>query len=262
MKNKLLILFLSIASIAVFGQGEIDLQDKIFYRNERTFGFLLNSNGLGLNYRYAKRIDGFKKTLYELEFNYLKHPKEIKATLTSTNKNIIFGKLNSTFTLKGGLGFQKELFQKADIGSVSIRYYTNFGPVLAIQKPIYYEYLDINSSSTYYKNYDPYDPYLYGKAPYSKGLNKTSVIPGIYGKFGFTFEYSKLDVLFHAIELGVAMDIYAGKLEIMDASTEKILFILPDDHFTLTLFISYRFGQVINSQFTSRRNKIDNLISD
>lgn len=263
MKRYYIIFILSTISALAYCQGEIDNQEKIFYRNERTFAFLLNSNGIGGNYRYAKRIDGFRKTLYEIELNYLKHPKEIKATIQTTNKNIIYGKTNSVYTLKGAIGFQKELFQKKDLGSISIRYFTNFGPSLAFKKPVYYEYYDQTTERLYYSKFEAHNyGNLSGRAPFTKGFNELSVVPGAYGKFGFTFEYSKIDEVFHALEIGVGFDAYIGPLDIMATPPQKVLFVLPDDQFVLTLFIGYRFGRIIDTQFNPKRSKIDNIIVD
>ncbi|MBN1116379.1 MAG: hypothetical protein JXA77_04215 [Bacteroidales bacterium] len=248
-------------SCSIFSQGELDESSKIFYRNEKTYGILLNSNGLGFNYRYAKRIDAYRKTLYEAEINYLKHPKENRVTLQVTNRSIIYGKLNSTYTLKGSIGIQKELYQKRDMGGISIRYFANIGPSLAIMKPVYFEYYDFNIGDYYYDKFLEHGNYV-GRGPFTMGISEISVSPGLYGKFGFTFEYSKVDELFHAIEAGAGFDAYARKLRIMDTQPEKILFILPDDYFVLSLFISYRFGKVLSSQFTPQRNRIDNLIVD
>ena len=261
MRILLFILFI-LFSFQVFAQGELDKQDKVFYRNERTYAFLLNSNGFGGNYRFAKRIDGFRKTLYEIEFNYLKHPKESKISLPQTSRNIVYGKLNTVFTLKGALGFQKEMFRKRDIGSISIRYFLNFGPSLAIIKPIFYEY--VSEQGSFYDRYTPdktvYE--IYGKAPFVKGFNEIKLQPGIYTKFGFTFEYSNIDEVFHALEVGVAFDAYVGKVPIMATEPGTLLFVLPDDQFYLTLFISYRFGKVIDTQFNPKRNKFDKIITD
>ncbi len=242
----------------VFGQGEIDEQEKIFYRNERTFGLLLNTNGFGVNYRYARRVDAFRKTLYEFELNYLKHPKEIRATIQTTNKNIIFGKLNSTYTFKGGFGYQKEMFRKHDLGGISIRYFTTFGPSIGILKPVYYEYYDNTRQEYYFDKFLKHGNFI-GRAPFTMGFNELSIIPGAYGKFGFSFEYSKVDEIFHALELGIGFDAYVKPLKIMDTSAEKILFILPDNQFILTLFISYRFGKVIDTQFSQRPRRKDKL---
>lgn len=261
MKHFAVILILFCCSCSLFAQGEIDEQQKIFYRNERTFAFLLNSNGIGTNFRYAKRIDGFRKTLYEIEFNYLKHPKETKITFDRTNRSIIYGKLNAAFNLKGAIGFQKEFFQKRDLGGISIRYFVNGGPAFVFLKPVYYEYGIPNSYDTYYDKFMQHGDYI-GRAPFTMGFSELSLSPGIYGKFGFTFEYSRIDAVFHALGVGCGLDAYARRLDIMATPPEKILFVLPDDYFVFTLFISYRFGKVIDTQFSPRRNKLDEMLVD
>lgn len=250
-------LFITLSCLSVFSQGELDEQEKIFYRNERTFAGLLNSNGVGFNFRYAKRIDGFRKSLYEAEINYLKHPKEKRITITETNRSIIYGKLNSVFTIKGALGNQKELFQKRDLGGISIRRFFNIGTTIAILKPVYYEYY-VNGGYEYDKFLEHGFPI--GRAPFKYGLDEISVSPGIYGKYGFSFEYSRIDEVFHAMEIGIAFDIYVRPLNIMSVPTEKVLYLLPDNHFIPTLFVSYRFGKVINSRFKNNQTTIDNLL--
>lgn len=264
MKRQLLIILSLFEALVAFAQGEIDTQEKIFYRDERTFGFLLNSNGYGLNFRYGKRIDAFRKTLYEIELDYLKHPKEIKATIqsSSSSSSLVFGKVNTVFALKSALGFQKEMFQKKDFGGISIRYFIDGGPSIAFLKPIYYRYQDYNTGDIFYETFPQFDVYLIGKAPFTKGFKDISVSPGLFAKFGFTFEYSKVDQSFHALEAGIGFDAYLLPIEIMYAPQEKILFVLPDDHFILTLFISYRFGKVIDTQFNFKRNRFDKLISE
>jgi hypothetical protein len=261
----LFFIFTCLITVSVYSQGELDTQERIFYRNERTYAFLLNSNGIGGNYRYAKRIDAFRKTLYEIEFNYLKHPKESKISTDNNNRSFVYGKLNATYTLKGAFGFQKEMFVKRDKGGISIRYFINIGPSIAFLKPIYYEYYSLQGGSGRYDKFNP-DPAvsaaILGKAAFLMGFNETKIQPGIYIKYGYTFEYSNIDEVFHALELGIAFDAYAGKVPIMHTPPGKLLFILPDDQFYLTLFISYRFGKVINTQFTPRRNRIDDIITD
>lgn len=256
-------ILVSFLSLEIFAQGELDLQDKIFYRNERTFAALLNSNGFGANFRYGKRADAFKKSLYEIELNHLKHHKEIRVTTSNSTRNFVYGKLNSVYSLKGALGAQKEMFQKRDQGGISIRYFYNFGPTFAIMKPIYYEYQ--RGDEVFYDKFDS-DPalaaFIIGKAPLSKGISETKIQPGIYGKFGFTFEYSKVDEAFHALEMGVAFDAYAGKVPIMDTPPGKVLFVLPDDQFYLSLFISYRFGKVISTRFDQQQSKVDKILTE
>jgi len=262
MKIKLFIILILILPANLSGQGDIDNSEKIFYRNERTFGFLLNSNGIGTNFRYAKRIDAFRKTLYELELNYVKHPKEIRIS-SDINRNYIFGKKNSVVTLKAATGYQKELFQKRDRGGISIRYFINGGISAAILKPVYYEYYDIFNDEFSFKKFDKHQyENIVGRAPFTKGFDEIKVSPGLFGKVGFCFEYSRVDEVFKALEAGVGLDAYAIKVPIMDVPQERILFILPDNYFILTLFLSYRFGKVIDMKRNPGRSKIDKLIID
>lgn len=255
--KNIFVFLLFMISVTLFSQGEIDEQEKIFYRNERTLAFLLNSNGIGGNFRYAKRLDAFRKTLYEIEFDHVKHPKESKLSVPSSqslNRNIVYGKLNYFYTLKGAIGFQKELFRKEDKGGISIRYFYNIGPSIGLLKPIYY-YVTSSTSSDEVNilRFDQQQhPQIQGKAPFSKGLNEISVIPGVYGKFGFSFEFSKLDEVYHAIEGGIAIDAYVKKVPLM--AIEK------NQQIIVSLFISYRFGKVINAQFKNRKTAVDDLL--
>ena len=58
----------SLAGSSLFAQGELAESPRIFYRNEKSIGVLLNSNGWGLSGRFAKRINARKKTIYEIDF--------------------------------------------------------------------------------------------------------------------------------------------------------------------------------------------------
>lgn len=233
-------------AVSVFSQGEVGEQPRIFYRNEKSLGILLNSNGLGVSGRYASRINARKKTIYELDFVGIRHSKEYRySNPYNSSKSFVFGKLNAFFDLRVGYGKQKEMFRKVDKGGISIRRYFSFGPTLGILKPIYYEVLQPTS--------DPYEynlvtekfvthlnqQYIYGRASFFKGFDEISVVPGAYGRFGFSFEYSKSDIIIHALETGVVLDLFPKKIPIMD--TEE------NDFYFLTLFISYRFGRVVDA---------------
>ena len=162
-------------------QGEIDEQKGIFFRDERTFAAFLTSTGIGGNFRYAKRITAFKKTLYEIDLVNIKHPKEVKiSTSTSTlaGRSFVYGKLNHFFNLRAGLGFQKEIFQKFDRGGISIRYFYNFGPALGIKKPVYYYIYEISADGQItgqkIEKFDitqHVDPRLMSKASFFNGIN-------------------------------------------------------------------------------------------
>jgi hypothetical protein len=247
----------------LFSQGEIDEQEKIFYRNERTYAATLSTTGLSGNFRYAKRIDAFKKTLYEIEFAQIKHEKEIKISYSSSQQlggSFVYGKLNSFYTLRGGIGLQNELFRKRDKGGISIRYFYTFGPSIGFQKPVYYDVLvyELNPDgvSVQVAKRMKFESHIdvEKKAPFYVGLKETTLVPGAFGKVGFTFEFGKLDVVFNAIETGIVLDAFIKKIPIMANDQNHWLF--PG------FFLSYRFGKVINAQFKNPPTKIDNMLSE
>ncbi len=235
-----------LVAFTLFSQGEISEQPRIFYRNEKSLGILVNTNGLGVSGRYANRINARRKTIWELDFVGIKHSKEYRySNPYNSNKTFVFGKLNCFFNLRAGYGKQKEMFRKVDKGGISFRRYFSAGPTLGILKPIYYEVLEPTS--------DPYQynlvtekfvthlnqQYIYGRASFFKGFDEISVVPGIYGRIGFSFEYSKSDITIHALETGVVLDLFPKKIPIMDTEENNFYF--------LTLFISYRFGKVVDA---------------
>jgi hypothetical protein len=257
--KKLLILavlvFLGISS--VYAQGELDEQQKVFFRNEKSFGISLNTDGIGFGYRGAKRIDYRNKKLFEIDFGTLKHPKEYKISNPfTTGGNFVFGKLNTTFYLRGGIGRQHELFKKADLGGIAIRYFFSAGPVLAVYKPIYYRVLYPVSVNEFVIKEEKFSSAIamateiYGRANFTKGLNEIKVMPGLYAKGGFNFEYSKEDKVIHAIEVGAVINAFPKEIPIMATEKNKAIF--------FSLFVSYRFG-VILDPLDPESNRLSNI---
>lgn len=259
-----ILFFIGVISLSLFSQGEIDEEEKIFYRNEKTYALTLTSNGFGINYRYARRADAFKKTLYELGLNVVKHEKEIKISMSSSQQlggSFVYGKLNSLTTLHGGIGMQKELFRKEDKGGISIRYFYTFGPSIGFLKPVYYDVIvyeeDEQGVSVQVQKRMKFESHIImieRKAPFYVGFEELSVVPGAYGKFGFTFEFSKSDAAFNAIETGIVIDAFIKKVPIM--ANDQNHWIYP------AFFLSYRFGKIVDAQYKTKRNKIDEVLTD
>jgi len=260
--KKLLIIavIVSYGVVSTYAQGELIEEQKVFFRNEKSFAVLLNTDGIGISYRGAKRIDFLNKRLFEIEAATLKHPKEYKLSNPYyQGGSFVFGKLNSTFYLRAGIGHQHELFKKADLGGVAIRYFYSGGPVLALYKPIYYKVLyfvsvneppiikeeKFNASSIAL----PQD--IYSRASITKGFDEIKVLPGAYAKTGFNFEYSKQDKIIHAIEVGAQINVFPKKLPIMASRDNKAIF--------FSLFVSYRFGVIINP-LDRDANKLSNIL--
>ena len=152
--------FLSILLIILysisFSQGEIE-EERMYNRSENSGSLLLNSNGWGVNFRIGKRLDGYKKRLIDFDFVGIKHPKEDKKHHPINDEKLVFGKLNSFFTLKIGYGYQKEIFSKFDKGGIAIKYFYWGGFSFGFLKPVYYIIYDSNSSTqgTIIQQFDP-----------------------------------------------------------------------------------------------------------
>lgn len=257
--KKLLIIavILLFGAVSLLAQGELNVQQKVFFRNERSFAILLNTDGIGVSYRGAKRIDFLNKRFFEIEAGTLKHPKEYKLSVPySQGGSFVFGKLNSTFYLRGEIGHQHELFKKADLGGIAIRYFYSAGPVIALYKPIYYKVLYLISGNEYDVKEEKFSVSIalpqdiYSRASFTKGLNETKVLPGLFAKGGFNFEYSKEDKIIHAIEVGAQINAFPKKIPIMASSDNKTIF--------FSLFVSYRFGMIIDP-LDPESNKLSNI---
>lgn len=248
MKRLLIIVVLVLTgAFLVNAQGELDEQLKVFFRNERSLGIVLSTDGIGASFRAGKRIDYLNKRLIEIDAGTLRDLKEYRQRqVYGQGGAFIFGKLNSTFYLRGGYGHQHEMYSKEDFGGIAIRYFFSAGPVLAIYKPVYYK--------VFYQNpiqpeepvirEEKFDPKIsvpseiYGRASFTKGLKETKVMPGLYGKAGFNFEYSKEDRAIHAIEIGGLVNAFPREIPIMALENNK--------QFFFSLFVSYRFGMILD----------------
>ncbi|MCF8381168.1 MAG: hypothetical protein K9H49_16465 [Bacteroidales bacterium] len=248
------IVFLSLLSATAFSQGELDTQAKILYKNERSFGVFLNSNGLQGDFSFAKRINARNHSLYQIELLTLKNPKEIKISNSYyTNKGFVFGKTNNFLEIKAQWGKQTEVYRKNDASGISVKYFYTIGPTIGILKPIYYEilyatgvpwevYTKVEKFST-----SVHQTNIYGKASFLKGVNEISFIPGASGKFGFNFEYSKDNKSINALEFGIGADIFPKNIPIMAMETNQF--------FYLNFFAGYRFGRVIDASEASQARK-------
>ncbi|SDB81677.1 hypothetical protein [Williamwhitmania taraxaci] len=256
------ILFVLLASVTVevgqtYAQGQVDTSSsKIFYRNEMTGGIMLNSNGFGFGYRFAKRQNYLNKRIFEADFSWVKHPKEerINNPAYPSNRSFVFGKQNNFYTLRLGAGLQRELFSKADVGSIAIRVIGSTGFSLGILKPCYYEVLTTTAIPNEYETHtqkftenihSAFD--IYQRSSFFKGINEVEPVPGAYIKAALSFEYSHQEEILHVIEGGMLIEGFYKKIPIM-ALTEN-------NQFFISVFISYRFGRVIDPRLQAIRRQ-------
>jgi hypothetical protein len=162
---------------------------------------------------------------------------------TTGTGSYVFGKINSVFFLRGGIGHQHEIYKKEDLGGVAIRYFFSAGPILALAKPIYYRIIYVVGNDIILKD-EKFDitrhqpDMIYSKSSFFKGIGETKAYPGVYVKGGFNFEYSKEDKVIHAIEVGAQINAFPKKIPIMESTYNKAIF--------FSLFVSYRFGVIVD----------------
>lgn len=243
--------------LSLNGQGDLNEQQKVFFRNEKSFGIQLNTDGIGFSYRTAQRTDYLNKNIIEYEFGTLKHPKEYKLSNPYTQgSSFVFGKLNFPMYLRASIGRQNELYKKADLGGVSIRLIYSGGVALAVYKPIYYKVIYPVSLTEYLIKEEKFNTNIaipqdiWGRASFIKGLGEIRAMPGLYAKGGFSFEYSKEDKVLHAVEVGATLSAYIKEIPIMASTDNKTIF--------FSLFVSYRFGIVVNP-LDPESNKVVNF---
>ena len=194
----------------------------VLYRSDKSVKIYASTWGYGLLYRKAKHVTAKTRSFYEIDFQTLKHPKESRTKGdASTRRTYVYGKLNSTFVLRGGLGKQNVIFGKADLRSVEVRYSYSLGPVLAFAKPYYVQiYKGAGSQKPELIRFDDEyfladTPIVTGRGAYSDGLAEMKVYPGISGKFNLSFEYAPYTNLIRAIETGISVDYYPKALPMM-----------------------------------------------
>ncbi len=226
----------------LLAQGELDPQNRMFWRNERSIGALLNTDGWSVIYRELRQTKPNNRYFIEGSVEGFKNPKEIKLSnyYNPGYGNFVFGKLNSTWTIGAGAGWQREIFEKHDLGGVSVSWFAGGGATLMFAKPIYYKII-VDAYSYEEQKFDVtlHQPVeILGKASFFKGFDEIKLYPGLYTRGGFDFEYSNNDRLTHALEIGVSLHAFAKTIPIM--ATEDNRQIFP------AIFVSYRIGWILD----------------
>jgi len=218
-----------------------------FLRKETVYKVFLHSAGFGLGYNQARHKTVYRKNLWEIDILNQISPKEIKSVSpwAGNSKSYVFGKVNYIFTARAGIGTQRLLNRKPYWGGVEVRYFLHGGLSLGFEKPVYLYIINFNPTFTDYflttERYNPgkhfYDN-IYGRAPFGKGFDKLNVKPGIYGKFGFIFDFGTNSDRVKALEAGGMFDVYPQGITMMSYNDPIYAFV--------GFYISYDFGKRFN----------------
>ena len=214
---------------------------KLLYRNFKTNSATITSRGISYTFRKAKFVQG-KDRLFEFDLATVKDAKQSKVKGQDLRfKSFYYGKLNSVMNIRLGIGWQKALYNKEVPKAIEIKNGFTFGATLGILKPVYVQvYAPIDKSDNkkiVSERYDvtKHNAYnILGRASFFNGISKTTINPGAFLKYYYTFNFSADDDRIKALECGLIADFYLKGLEIMANNTPK--------RFMVTLYASYTFG--------------------
>ncbi|GAB4202337.1 MAG: hypothetical protein Fur0023_08090 [Bacteroidia bacterium] len=231
------LMMMSQSALEVIESGQ-DLN--VLYRNEQTFHGFIGTRGWGFGYRRGKHITGKIKGLFEAEAAYLKHPKEIKLKGPAEEKStFIYGKLNTTFLLRAGVGTQHTVFKRTDRKAVEVRASYFLEGNLTFAKPYYVQIFGEGSfRNTEIVKYNPNKITLdsiAGRGPFLYGVDEIQIYPAITGKFLMSIEYGNASYKIKAIEVGIIGDYYPKALPIMAKN--------PAENYIVTLQLAFVFGK-------------------
>lgn len=253
MRFRILFLFMIVMSPALFAQVDTQIVQTnanlyedagLLYRNEANGGLIINSHGFGINYRRCKHVTAARKGVWEFDLTTYRHPKEVKVTnpFYDNAKGYYYGKLNSFFIFRTGVGIQNTIYTKPEKNGVEIRYVAFAGASLGFAKPVYLEILYDNqmpgTKLVVTEKYDPdqhYPDNIYGRAPFVRGLSEIGIRPGGYAKLGLNFEYGPLNTEVRSLEVGFVTDVYLLPVKIMASEREQVVL--------MSLYLQFSMGR-------------------
>lgn len=245
----------------LWGQAQKTIQPKgleyeykgIVYNTEQVYHFSLHTNGFKAGMDFGKLLTYYKTRYYHFSIGYLRHPLE-----SSFNKNINFeglgssrsfrfGKQNSFYQLRGGIGVKRYKSEKAKRRGIAVGWNYEVGPVIGVLRPVKNIYLIANDNSgikssvelSYeddpetFLNYDA----LFGRSSSFDSWAQLKLRPGIQAQVAGHFSMGAFDQYVKALEVGIMVDYFGFKIPIMvenEAHSNDALF--------LNLFVSLHFG--------------------
>lgn len=250
----------SAAQPAVFSTDQVYTGEQgVIYNKEFSIDFKIHTNGFGLGVNVGTLKTYYLTRFFNIEIGELKHPREFRQNfdfqLPGSNRisrAFIFGKQNSFFVLRGGVGEKRYLSEKARRKGLAVGISYEGGPSLGIQKPYYLEllrFLDagndfvIRSERYSEENADRFLNInnIYGSSGFSKGLNEINIQPGIHTKVALHFDWGAFDEFVKAMEAGLMVDAYFSRVPIMVES--ELTNNAENQRLFLNLYVNFQFGK-------------------
>lgn len=198
----------------------------LVFNKQKVFGIRLNTDGWGAFYEKGI-MKNFKVTnLYSLEFNEKKHPKEIKTSINDgffqIGNPFVYGKQNIFYQLKLGFGQQRHVGGKANKNGVAVQWVYAGGVSLGLERPYYVRVFDNTPNGYRDIKYSQTDSAAFLQ-PFNiiqgtglrYGWRDMQYVPGLHAKTAFRFDYGRFNEVVSALEIGINVEAYSRKIDIM-----------------------------------------------
>ncbi len=254
-----LLVFMPVSVLAQ-DAAEADTVDMgILLRREKAWNIMLHTLGYGFGYRSGVNQTYYKNRMFEFDLFEMRAPNQARRYNANYQnpRSYVYGKLNSLYIIRAGIGKQLLLNRKPYWGGVEVRAFYYGGFDLGIAKPsyLYIDYYVIVNNQIMVQNrplerYDPEKHFpdigtnpnclcdIFGRGPLLSGFSKIRPYPGFYAKGGFNFEFSEQNDRIKALEIGASVDVFPMPVPVM-AFQEK-------DYFFITGYLSFHFGKRYN----------------
>jgi hypothetical protein len=224
-----------------------EAEGQLVYSKQNTFSIKLNSNGWGLFYERGRFINVNKTFLWWAELSEIKSPKEEKNTRIdgfgfALGNPYIYGKINTVFSLRAGLGQQRLIGGKGNRNGVAVSAIYGGGLTAGLIKPYYLNVISDPSTGEIsdIKYQGPgdstfLDPFLIlGGSGFGKGISEISLQPALHTRAGLRFDYGRYSELLSAIEVGVQAEYFFKELPIMAVAQNR--------QFVFNAYVAILFG--------------------
>ncbi len=225
----------------------------IIYKKEWALDLRMHENGFSVAYNSGKIVSYHRTNYYQLELGFTKDPREKTQSRISTiggSGTFTYGKINSFFNLRAGVGVKRYLSEKEKRKGVAVGYTYVIGPSLALMKPYYLDLIKveeiggeirpvIRSEKYDGTNADDFlnSSTIASRSSFFKGFEEISVRAGVHGKVGAHIAMGAFDKYVKAFETGFMFDIFPSKIPIF-IETEGV----KNRHYFLRVYFNLHLG--------------------
>ncbi len=226
----------------------------LVFTQEQIFDIRAHTHGMSFGYTKAQINTWYKTTYTYFDLGSLRNSREHSQNFKFFNQGIfresskafVYGKKNSLYALRAGIGKRRSFSEKARKKNVIVGLNYEYGVTLGLLKPYYLKltrFIDggaeqqISVEKYSEENRDLFldETLIFGGAEFRHGLSELKLRPGVHGKIGMNFAWGNVDRMIKAIEVGIMGDIFLSSVPIMVEG--------PNRPYFLNLYLTVQLGK-------------------